>query len=94
MLLSLKAMSLSIQASLLSSSGSRRQLRIDNHKRQRGNDEPDAPLLLEEEDAAGEGDVVIGGKESDQGDHGAAGGLQQALSVKERGGALRVRKGI
>jgi hypothetical protein len=32
---------------LLSTSGSRRQLSIDNHNRQRGKDESDAPLLVE-----------------------------------------------
>jgi hypothetical protein len=39
-------------------------------------------LLLEGEAAVGEGDVVIGGKESDQGDHGAGGGFQQALAIE------------
>jgi hypothetical protein len=66
-------------------------LSIDNHKRQRGNDEPDTPLLLEEEDAAGEGDVVIGEEESNQGDHAGARGLLQASRVKESGGAADVR---
>ena len=46
----------------------------DKNCRHRGNDEKDSPLLLEA-DAAGEGgDVVIGGKESDQAkDHSPAG---------------------
>jgi hypothetical protein len=69
-------------------------LSIDNHKRQRGSDEPDAPLLPEGDGAIGEGDVVIGGKQSDQGDHGAAESLQQALAIQsqpraERGGGWR-----
>jgi hypothetical protein len=39
-------------------------------------------LLLEGDGAIGEGDVVIGGKQSDQGDHGAGRGFQQALAIK------------
>jgi hypothetical protein len=41
-------------------------------------------LLLEGDDTVGEGDVVIGGKEGDQGDHGASGGFQQAPRIKDR----------
>jgi hypothetical protein len=59
-------------------------LSIDKNKRQRGSDEPHAPLLLEEDDTVGEGDVVIGRKEGDQGDHGASCGFQQALGIKDR----------
>jgi hypothetical protein len=36
-------------AILLSTSGSRRQLSVDKNNRQRGNDAPDAPLLIEGE---------------------------------------------
>jgi hypothetical protein len=57
-------------------------LSIDKNDRQRGSDEPDAPLLLEGEVTAGEGDVVIGGKQSDQGDHAAAEGFQQAFAIE------------
>jgi len=57
-------------------------LSIDKNQRQRGSDEPDAPLLLEGEGAAGEGDVVIGGEQRNQGDHGAGGGFQQALAIE------------
>ena len=39
-------------------------------------------MLLEGDGVIGEGDVVIGGKQSDQGDHGAAGGFQQALAIE------------
>jgi hypothetical protein len=39
-------------------------------------------LLLEGDGVIGEGDVVIGGKQGDQGDHGATGGLQQALAIE------------
>jgi len=57
-------------------------LSIDKNKRQRGSDEPDAPLLLERDGAADEGDVVIGGEQRNQGDHGAGGGFQQALAIE------------
>ncbi|MFM8278666.1 MAG: hypothetical protein ACKN89_17065 [Cyanobium sp.] len=55
---------------------------IDKNERQRGSDEPDTPLLLQGDGDAGEGDVVIGGKQSNQGDHGAAEGLQQTLAIQ------------
>jgi hypothetical protein len=61
-------------------------LSIDKNERQRGSDEPDAPLLLELDDVAEEGDVVIGGEKSDQGDHGASDGFQQALGVEPENG--------
>jgi hypothetical protein len=76
----------SIQAILLSRSGSRRQLSIDNHNRQRGSDEPHAPLLLEGDDVTEEGEVVIGGKEGDQADHDAAGDLKQATGLEPEAG--------
>jgi hypothetical protein len=41
-------------------------------------------LLLEGDAMAGDGDVVIGGKESDQGDDAAAEGLQQPLAIKTK----------
>jgi hypothetical protein len=53
-------------------------LSIDKNERQRGSDEPDAPLLLEVDGAADEADVVFGGEERNQGDHGASGGDQAA----------------
>jgi hypothetical protein len=59
-------------------------LSIDNHKRQRGSDEPDAPLLLEGDGAANGGDVVIGGEERNQGDDDAGRGFQQALAIEAR----------
>ncbi|MGA1304725.1 MAG: hypothetical protein ACO3ZD_11850 [Cyanobium sp.] len=55
---------------------------IDKNQRQRGSDEPDAPLLLEGDGAANGGDVVIGGEERNQGDHGAGGGFQQTLAIE------------
>ncbi len=39
-----------------------RQLRVDKNCRHRGSDEGDAPLLLEADAAAEDGDVVIGGE--------------------------------
>ena len=64
-------------------SGSRRQLSVCNHKRHRGNDEPDAPLLGDlEGDICREGDVVIGGKQGDEGDHDAAQGLEASRAIQ------------
>jgi hypothetical protein len=58
-------------------------LSIDNHCRHRGSDEGDSPLLLEVEGAAaGEGDVVIGGKKSDQAEGKAANGFRQPQPVE------------
>ncbi len=68
-----------------SMSGLCRQLSVCNHKRHRGNDEPHAPLLLElEADACLEGDVVIGTKQGDQGNHEAGMGLDDSLAIKPR----------
>jgi len=44
-------------------------MQVGERKRER--DEPDAPLLLEREHAAGEVDVVIGRKQGHQADHDA-----------------------
>ncbi len=55
---------------------------IDKNCRHRGSDEGDAPLLGDSDGAAGEGEVVIGGEESDQAEHQAADGLDEAESVK------------
>jgi hypothetical protein len=57
-------------------------LSIDNHCRHRGNDENDPPLLLELEAAAGEGDVVIGGKQGDQADGKPADSLGGDKAIK------------
>ena len=77
---------------LLSTSGSRRQLSnccaeafgYDKNNRQRGNDEADAPLLVEGENSAEEVDVVIGAVESNEANHKAADELEDALSVKAK----------
>ena len=55
---------------------------IDKHCRHRGSDAGDAPLLLELEGAAGDGDVVIGGKESKQAEDQAANGLRETEAVE------------
>jgi hypothetical protein len=70
--------------SRISLSGSRRQLSIDKNERKGGNDEPDAPLLLERELAVGEADVVIGGIQSDQTNNAANDGFNQGLAVKAK----------
>ncbi|MFM7464214.1 MAG: hypothetical protein ACKO28_01855 [Cyanobium sp.] len=65
---------------------------VCNHKRHRGNDEPDAPLLLDgEPDACGEGDVVIGGEQGDQGNDDASDGLDPALRIEAARAAGRKR---
>ena len=65
-----------------SAAGSRRQLSIRNNERKGDSDEPDAPLLLERELAVGEGDVVIGRKQSNQANNTANDGFQQGFAVK------------
>jgi hypothetical protein len=50
--------------------------------RQRGSDERDSPLLLELEGAAGDGDVVIGGKQGDQAEGDAAEHLEHTQAIK------------
>jgi hypothetical protein len=66
----------------ISTTGSRRQLSIRNNERKGDSDEPDAPLLLERELAVGEGDVVIGRKQSNQANNTANDGFQQGFAVK------------
>jgi hypothetical protein len=65
-----------------------RQLRVDKNCRHRGNDEKDSPLLLEADAAAEGGDVVIGGKESDQADAQTATGLDGTEVIQAGPGAL------
>ena len=74
----------------ISSSISRtgRQLRVDNHCRHRGSDEGDAPLLLEADVVAGEGDVVIGGKQGNQTEKQTAAGLDGTEVIQAGPGAL------
>ena len=59
-----------------------RQLRVDKNCRHRGSDENDAPLLLELEVVAGDGDVVIGGEQGDQAEGQAADGLGDAEAIE------------
>ena len=68
----------------ISTTGSRRQLSIRNNERKGDNDEPDAPLLLDRELAVGEGDVVIGGEESDQANDTSKGDFDKSFSIKPK----------
>ena len=65
-----------------------RQLRVDKNCRHRGKDEGDAPLLLETDVVAGEGDVVIGSKQGDQAEDQAATGLDGTEVIQAWPGAL------
>ena len=76
-----KASCSSSQASSLSVSGLRRQLSINKNERNGESDEPDAPLLLEGEDVAGEVDVVIGGEERNEGNHKASASFKHSWRV-------------
>jgi hypothetical protein len=59
-------------------------LSVDKNERHGGSDEPDTPLLRElEGGACWEGDVVIGGKQGDQGNHDAAQGLEPSLAIEK-----------
>jgi hypothetical protein len=73
---------------LASMSHTGRQFSIDKNDRHRGNDEGDAPVLGELEGAAGDGDVVIGGKQRDQANGETAEGLggAEAIEGKPRAG--------
>ena len=71
----------SSQASSLSVSGLRRQLSIDKNERKGESDEPDAPVLLEGEDVAGEVDVVIGGEERNEGNHKASASFKYSWRI-------------
>jgi hypothetical protein len=64
-----------------------RQLSIDKNCRHRGSNEGDAPLLLEREAAAGDGDLVIGGEQGDQAEEQAADGLDEAEPIETGPGA-------
>lgn len=59
-----------------------RQLSVDNNQRHRGSDAGDAPLLLEPEAGAGEGDVVIGGEQGDQAEDQPSDGLGETAPVE------------
>ena len=64
-----------------------------NHCCHRGNDEGDAPLLLEADAAAGEGDVVIRGKEGDQAKNHSRAGLDGTEVIQAGPGAPGVAGG-
>jgi hypothetical protein len=57
-------------------------LSIESHNRQRGNDAPDAPLLVEGEPVGAEVDVVIGGIQSNQANHQATQELNPGGTVE------------
>ena len=65
----------------ISTTGLRRQLSIRKNERKGGSDEPDTPLLLERL-TVGEGDVVIGRKQSDQTNNSANKGFQNCCAVE------------
>ncbi|MCP9809125.1 hypothetical protein KBY58_06730 [Cyanobium sp. HWJ4-Hawea] len=76
-------------AILLSTSGSRRQLSIDKNNRQRGKDEPEAPLLVDGEAMGARGavwswevEVVIGGENSNQGNYKTTNRLEPTLGIQ------------
>jgi hypothetical protein len=60
----------------------------DKNDRHRGNDEGDAPLLLEADAAAEDADVVIGGKESDQAEDHSPTGLNGTEVIQAGPGEL------
>ena len=65
---------------------------IDNHCRHRGSDENDAPLLGDGQAAAGDGEVVIGGKEHDQADGKASDRLGDTEAIKPQGAEASPRQ--
>ncbi len=67
-----------------------RQLRVDKNCRHGGSNERDSPLLLELDACAGEGDVVIGGKQGDQAEQQATDGLQPAEPIEAGPGRLGI----
>ncbi|WP_341899995.1 hypothetical protein [Synechococcus sp. UW140] len=56
----------------------------DNHNRQRGNDEPDAELLVEGDDSAKDVEVVIGAVEGNEADYKAANDLEPTLAIETK----------
>ena len=60
---------------------------VDKNDRHRGSDEGDAPLLLEADALAGEGEVVIGGEQGDQAEDQAAAGLEGTEKIQAGPGA-------
>lgn len=78
----------------IATTGSRRQLSIDKNERKRDSDEPDAPLLVEEELALGEVDVVIRGEENNQANNAAEHGFHQGFAVEPEAPPRRCRPQI
>jgi hypothetical protein len=69
-------------------------LSIDNNDRHRGSDEGDAPLLGDGDVAPGEGDVVIGGEQSDQADGKAADRLGGTKAIQPEGAEASLQEQI
>jgi hypothetical protein len=67
-------------------------LSIDNNDRQRGSDEPDAPLLLQGDDGREDGDVVIRAEQRNQADDDSGNGLEQPLRVQAEQARASVRE--
>jgi hypothetical protein len=65
-------------------------LSIDKNCRHGGSDERDSPLLWELDACAGEGDVVIGGKQSNQAEQQATDGLEEAEPIEAGPGPLGI----
>jgi hypothetical protein len=59
-------------------------LSIRNNERKGDNDEPDTPLMLDRELAVREGDVVLGGEESDQANDTSKGEFDKSFSIKPK----------
>ncbi len=67
---------------------------VDKNCRHRGSDEGNAPLLSDAEVVAGEGDVVIGGKEGDQAEGKPADGLGDTEAIQPEGAEASLGKQI
>ena len=67
---------------------------VDNNDRHRGSDEGDAPLLGDGDVVPGEGDVVIGGEQSDQADGKAADRLSGTKAIQPKGAEASLGKQI
>jgi hypothetical protein len=67
-------------------------LSIESHNRQRGNDAPDAPLLLKLDSGLAEVDVVIGGIKRNQANHQAAQELNPGRAVESEEAELSMHQ--
>jgi len=67
-------------------------LSVDSHNRQRGNDEDNAPLLVEGEAPGAEVDVVTGGLQHNQANHQAAQELNPGRAFESEETELLMRQ--